>query len=105
MSTKPQSWSLTAKSSQSGLQPQRPRFSIGFRQYRKALTIKQKDRLLKTHWQLFAFSREMSWVLPTGKRSSHTAVRDSTQSDSHGDPTNQTFASPSVPSSHVIAYR
>jgi hypothetical protein len=31
----------------SGLQPQRPRFSIGFKRYRKALTIKQNGKPLK----------------------------------------------------------
>ena len=48
MTMRPRSRSLTAKSWQSGLQPQRLLSSFGLRQYRKVPTIAPSVRLLKT---------------------------------------------------------
>ena len=58
----PPSSSLTARSSRSGLQPQKPQSTNGFSKFRKALTIKPRGKRSKTRWQVFAFSRGTVWV-------------------------------------------
>jgi hypothetical protein len=75
MSTKPHSSSLTARSSRSGLQLQKPQSTSGFSKFRKALTIKPRGKRSKTRWRISVFSSGKVWVFPTGKRSSHAAVR------------------------------
>jgi len=75
MSTKPPSSSLTARSSRSELQPQKPQSTSGFSKFRKALTVAQSMRPLKMHWEPFAFSRRTVWVFPIGNRSDRCIKR------------------------------
>jgi hypothetical protein len=69
MSCEPRFWSLTPKSYESELQPQKPQSSIVFRLYPKAQTTLRNGRPLKMLSQAFAFSSGTILGFLTGKRS------------------------------------
>src|SRR5438874_173279 len=74
MSYKLRFWSLTPKSYESALQPQKPLSSIVFRLFRKARITLRNGRPLKMLSQAFAFSRGTIWGFLTGKRSKNHAA-------------------------------
>ena len=74
MSSKLRFWSLTPKSYESELQPQKPQSSIAFRPFRKAQITLRNGRPLKMLSQASAFSSGRILGFLTGKRSKNHAA-------------------------------